>query len=76
MKSPDPEKENPAVVGGANESADSHSKVPRQLPPVNPEVADELLRAALKRTQEFLTWQKRKQAEARGKCIIAEGADQ
>ena len=35
MKPPDPEKENPAVVGGANESADSHSKVPERLQLVN-----------------------------------------
>lgn len=68
-----PPNENPAVVGGANESADSHSKVTGQLPPVNPEVADELLRAALKRTQDFIQWQKRKQAEARGKCVLPEG---
>lgn len=64
-----PPNENPAVVGGANESADSHSKVTIQLQEVN----DELLRAALKRTQDFIQWQKRKQAEARGKCVLPEG---
>ena len=74
MKPPDPEKKRtaPGMESGQN-SDESAGKVNGQLLPVNSQLDAEALQAALQRTRDFLSYQKRKRAEAQGKCVLPEG---